>query len=79
MSEHIAGKAWVGLAAGVALYDVLAPKGETLSEGMDRAMERPVPRVLAIGAVALTASHLCNFIPERYDPFHYALKWKDRT
>ena len=33
-------KAWIALGAGVAAYDVLCPKGETLSEGVDRLMEK---------------------------------------
>ena len=70
--------AWGVLATGVAAYDVLCPQGETLSEGVDRALETRSGRVLAIGAVALTAAHLINLLPERVDPFHQALKWRLR-
>lgn len=69
-------KAWIGLGVYVAGYDVLAPKGETLSEGVDRALEKRFTRALAIGGTALVASHLLNLIPEKVDPIHYALKWK---
>jgi hypothetical protein len=71
-------KAWIGLGAGVAAYDVLCPKGETLSEGMDRFLEHDRYRYVALGGVAVTAAHLLNLLPERYDPFARALSWKDR-
>jgi hypothetical protein len=62
------GKAWIGLAAGVAAYDALCPRGETLSEGIDAALERPIGRYLAIGAVAVTSAHLLNILPNKIDP-----------
>ena len=68
--------AWGVLAASVAAYDTLCPPGETLSEGVDRALETRRGKVLAIGAIAVTACHLANVLPERCDPFHQALKWK---
>lgn len=68
--------AWVGLAASVAAYDILCPEGETMSEGVDRALETRVGRVLALGAIAVTSCHLANILPQRYDPFHQALKWR---
>lgn len=68
--------AWGVLATGVAAYDVLCPSGETLSEGVDRALETRTGKALALGAIAVTACHLANIIPERCDPFHHALKWK---
>lgn len=70
--------AWCGLAAGVAAYDAFCPPNETLSEGVDRALERRTGKVLALGAIAVTAAHLANLLPERVDPFHHALKWKIR-
>ena len=80
MGEHLrpSSKAWIALGAGVAAYDVLCPKGETLSEGVDRLMEKPYGKALALGAIAVVGSHLGNLIPQKYDPFHYALGWKDR-
>ena len=71
-------KAWLALGAGVVAYDVLCPKGQTLSEGVDRLMERKMGRAIALGSIAIVASHLGNLIPEKFDPFHYALGWKDR-
>lgn len=71
--------AWLGVGAGIAAYEVLCPKGETLSEGVDRVMEHsPAARVAALGAIAVTAAHLGNLIPQKYDPYHYALFWKHR-
>ena len=70
-------KAWGVLVAGVATYDVLSPKGETLSEAVDSALEAsPYKRTITLAAIGVTALHLSNVLPERYDPFHYALRWK---
>lgn len=71
--------AWGALTAGVVAYDVLCPPGETLSEGVDRALELERGRVLALGAIAITAAHLANLLPERVDPFHRATNLKRRT
>lgn len=68
--------AWAGLAAGVAAYDLLCPPGETLSEGVDRALETRTGRVLALGAIAVVATHLANVLPQRCDPLHQMTKWK---
>lgn len=68
--------AWGTLAAGVAAYDILCPQGETMSEAVDRALERPKARYAALGAIAITACHLANLIPEQIDPFHQLTKWK---
>lgn len=57
---------WGILAAGVFAWDMLAPT--TLSEGVDHALERNKP--LTIGAVAIVATHLLNFLPETVDPIH---------
>lgn len=60
--------AWAGLVAGVVCYDLLAPEGETLSEGFDTFIENHP--ALAWGATVLTAAHLTNIIPQKYDPIH---------
>lgn len=76
--ERLNAKAgWMALGIGVAAYEIACPTGETLSEGVDRALERPLGRVLALGGIAITAAHLANLLPEKLDPFHYALFWKD--
>ena len=61
-------KAWLVLVAGVILYDALCPEGQTLSEGVDHFLEKHP--VATMGAIAITAAHLSNLIPERYDPIH---------
>ena len=74
-----AARAWGAMALSITAYEILCPKGETLSEGLDRLMEHsPFARITALGAIGITAAHLGNLIPEKYDPFHYALGWKDR-
>jgi hypothetical protein len=70
-------KAWIGLGAYVAAYDILAPKGETLSEGVDRALEHDTCRYVTLGGIALTALHLSNLLPQKIDPFHKSLLWRD--
>lgn len=71
--------AWSVLAAGVAAYDILCPPGETLSEGVDRALEMQRGKVFALGAIAITAAHLANVLPEKVDPFHKATQLKRAT
>lgn len=66
--EKPANIAWIALVAGVAAFDYFAP--ETLSEAFDRALERPVGRFFAMGAVAITGAHLLNVLPKRVDPLH---------
>lgn len=77
MREHLTARnGWLAMGVGIAAFEIACPKGETLSEGVDRALEHPRLRYMAIGAVALTAAHLLNVLPEDKDPFHYALLWK---
>lgn len=71
--------AWGVLATGVVAYDVLCPPGETLSEGVDRALERsPLSKASTIALGAITLAHLLNQIPQpdKFDPFHRATKLK---
>ena len=62
--------AWGVLAGGVAAYDYFCPTGETLSERMDDWIDSPKTKAVALGAVAVTALHLANYLPQRIDPFH---------
>lgn len=50
--------AWGCLVAGVAAYDLLGR--ETMSSAYDRYLQHPVKKLVAIGAVAVTACHLLN-------------------
>jgi len=58
---------WIGLGAGVLAFDVLAP--ETLTSAYGRYLERPVSRIIAVGALAVTAAHLVGALPNQVDPF----------
>lgn len=79
MREKLTAKrGWAALAAGVLAYEVAAPQGELLSEGVDKALEHDRYRYLALGAIGITAAHLANMIPERIDPFHHAFLWKNK-
>lgn len=67
--EYVPAKtAWLVLGAGVLAHDMFCKQGETLSEGVDRALESH--KVLALGAIAVTAAHLANIIPPKLDPIH---------
>ncbi|QFG11457.1 hypothetical protein I5G87_gp33 [Mycobacterium phage Ekdilam] len=61
-----ADRAWLALGAGVVAYEVAAPRGELLSEGVDRYLTRRkwTTRVVVVGL----AAHLLNLIPQRFDP-----------
>lgn len=60
-------KMWAAIGVGVVTYDILCPPGHTLSEGVDRALERN--KILTTVAVGTTALHLLNVLPPKYDPF----------
>ena len=75
--EHWQSKAAIaGIIGGVALYDYLCPAGETISEGCDRIMETKLGKAALYGAVATTALHLTNLMPEKYDWLHQLTKFK---
>lgn len=57
---------WVGLIAGICVFDYFAP--ETLSEGVDRALEKH--RLATTTAIGVTALHLLNLLPQAVDPIH---------
>ena len=70
-------KAWLALGAGVAAYEIACPSGETLSEGVDRMIEKHP--ILTLGTIAITAAHLMNLLPEKIDPFHRLTKLKKHS
>lgn len=64
---------WLAIGALALAYEIAAPKGELLSEGVDRAMDKyPIAARLPI---IITALHLLNLLPERLDPYHQGLKF----
>lgn len=78
MSLQPADRAWIALGAGVLLWDLLAPEGQTLSEGADKYMVHHKWITRAVG-VALVG-HVCNMIRPRYDIVHWLFvlsrKWR---
>lgn len=61
-----ADRAWIGIAAAVVAYEAGAPRGELLSQGVDRyLLRRPW---LTRAVVCYLGAHLLNVIPERVDP-----------
>ncbi len=70
--EHWQSKAAiVAVLGGVAVYDLMCPQGETISEGCDRLLCSKLGKI-AVPAIAYTlAAHVRNHIPEKYDPIHW--------
>jgi hypothetical protein len=75
---YAADRAWIVLGAGVLVYDMAAPDGQTLSEGADRYMLRH--RWLVRGVSFALAAHVCNLVAPRYDGIHWLFvlsrKWR---
>lgn len=66
--EHSGKYAWLGLAAGVAAYDLLSD--DSLTASFKRGAENPHSRPFVYGALGVTAMHLCGLIPRAIDPFY---------
>lgn len=66
-----AARGWLAIAGLVTAYELAAPQGELLSEGVDRALNSHP--LLTKAAIGVTALHLVNMIPERLDPFKRGL------
>lgn len=65
-------KAWLATLAFVGVYDVLSRPGETMSERYaDFVDDHPA---VAWGAVAITAAHLLDILPDQIDPIHNLAK-----
>lgn len=69
MKEHLkASRGWAGLTGLILAYECLAPRGELLSEGVDRALEKhPIATTVGVGYIAC---HLLNLVPPYADPIH---------
>lgn len=61
-----ADRAWIMVGAQVAVWDLLCPPGETLSEGSHRHMVDD--QLVTIGLIGYLAAHLMGIWPRRYDP-----------
>ena len=72
-----ADKAWLALAGGILAYEIRAPRGELMSEGVDRYLEAHPWLTRAV--VAAVVGHLLNVLPGPLDPLHWlsALKRRD--
>ncbi|WP_109527251.1 MULTISPECIES: DUF7427 family protein [Nocardia] len=57
---------WLIVGTVVAVAEEIAPTGQLLSEGVDRAIERHP--ILVRAAIIITALHLVNWLPARVDP-----------
>ncbi|MBB3039809.1 DUF7427 family protein [Hoyosella altamirensis] len=62
--------AWRALIAGIVAYEIVAPPGELLTDGMDR--WRTAHPVLAVISVWLVAAHLLRVVPPAADPLSVA-------
>lgn len=61
--------AWFVGAVLVGAYDLNAPEHETMSDRFWDSLEHPVEKYLSVAALAITAGHLLNVLPEQIDPF----------
>lgn len=63
------------LAGFVVAWDAYAD--ETLSNAFMRARESEnrLTRIASVGALAITACHLMDYLPEKYDPFDNCFKF----
>lgn len=66
--ELTAKRAWAIIGLGVLAYEMAAPPGELLSEGVDTKLSQHP--ILTRAAIGVTALHLMNLLPEKIDPFH---------
>lgn len=67
-------RAWVALGIGVLGYELLAHDGELLSHQVDRWLESHP--IITSALVSVTAAHLLNLIPQRFDPWVWAFAWR---
>jgi hypothetical protein len=65
--EHIGDAGWVGVGLTVLAFDYFSP--ETLSHAFKRGLSNPNSRPFIVGALAITAAHLCGVLPVQVDPF----------
>lgn len=63
---------WCVVGVVVVVAEAIAPPGELLSEGVDRALEKHP--LLTRAAIEITARHLTNDLPPAVDPFAYIPK-----
>lgn len=63
-------KAWAGLGIYLAIVEVFAPQGETLSEAVDDWIEDHPGKAVWYLLVGIVGTHLLNLLPERIDPIH---------
>lgn len=75
--SNAARNAWICLVGGVILYDVLCPEGQTLSEGVDHAIEKHP--ILTFATIGMTALHLLNILPPKLDIIHQLAKAVDKS
>ena len=59
--------AWIALAAGVVVWDLLAE--ETMTGAFRRAHDSPMSRVAVTAAWGILTAHLFSVIPPRIDPY----------
>lgn len=60
--------AWIAIAVGVLAYEIAAPRGELLSEAVDRYRRRHP--ILTNGIICYVAAHLMRKLPPRADLLH---------
>lgn len=59
---------WLGLAAGIIIFDVKSP--DSLSAAAHRGMEHPIGKYAIPLAIGATALHLMNLVEREHDVFY---------
>ena len=69
--NHLPSKLAIGLGiAGIVAYESFAPKGELISEQVDRYRETKIGRFVVPLLISTVALHLLRAIPPKYDWVH---------
>lgn len=72
MGLRYSAKGWLAVFGVVGAIEYFAPPNDTLSHGADVALEHPVGKLLVPAVVMVTALHIINRLPVRYDPYSRA-------
>ena len=59
---------YAGIALAVGAFDTI--NEQTMTESYQNALEHPYKRIIALGGMAITCSHLLGLIPDKVDPFN---------
>jgi hypothetical protein len=68
-------KAALAIWGAAIVWDIFCPKGETVSEAIERGLNDKRTEPIVLGLVVLTAAHLLRVLDERYDVYSIGFRW----